>query len=588
VLSSALISPLFLAVKVKAKISFILNEIWMVGHVQKQIYQKQIYLDIIKSGVENTRTRSPWEADVLRRVFLLISLCCVLPGMSTRAQTVSTAVCPTNSKLICTLPEVYGPNGLQQVIGPLAKVDNHAGGHFESSFISSLGPLNAAVGSELTLLPLGSPGSGLVYVYDPTLKTFTASTEDLGPILTERANTTGRHKVRVGFSYQRFSFGTLDGASLHNLPASFIHIDDPGPTGTPDFTGGVQVPAGQNCTINPTLPGDTNKGLCGFVRDRIDTVTNVNLTLNQYTATATIGLTNRIDVSVAIPINNIQMDVSSDATIVDNSHSGNHQFKATGCPLPAGSAVPATSPCAHKIFTNSSKASGIGDVVLRAKGVVWSGERAAIALGADIRFPTGDEQNFLGSGTYGVTPFAVFSYAARVSPHVNVGFEENWNSVLAGEIIPPQPVGLPANITTPSTFTKGHLPNQFLYSGGADVVIVKKRLAGTFDLIGQRVLNAQRSTVASQSFLGPCGPAGLQPVDSSNSNGYCTSPDPALNVSRPALIQTKGSFNILNASLGAKVRISDKFVIFGNALIKLDDGGLRAKVVPLVGASFSF
>ncbi len=71
-----------------------------------------------------------------------------------------------------------------------------------------------------------------------------------------------------------------------------------------------------------------------------------------------------------------------------------------------------------------------------------------------------------------------------------------------------------------------------------------------------------------------------------NSNGYCDSPAP--NVSRPTLTRTKGSFNITSASLGAKVRISDKLVIFGNALIKLDDGGLRAKVAPLAGASFSF
>jgi hypothetical protein len=321
-------------------------------------------------------------------------------------------------------------------------------------------------------------------------------------------------------------------------------------------------------------------GICGFVRDRIDTVTNINLRLNQYTASATFGLTSRIDITMAIPIINVGMDVSSVATIVNNSNTGDHQFNPAKVPSCSGT------PCLQGTFGNSRNAMGIGDIVLRAKGVIWSGERAAVAVGADIRFPTGDEQNFLGSGTYGVTPFAVFSYAARVSPHVNVGFEENGNSVLAGGISQPLPLGAPANYTTPSMLTKGHLPNQFLYSGGADVVLVKKRLAGTFDLIGQRVLNARRATVATQSFLGACGPAGLAPVDSSNSNGYCNSP--GSNVSQPALTETKGSFNITNASLGAKVRISDKLVIFGNVLIKLDDGGLRAKVVPLVGASLSF
>ena len=508
---------------------------------------------------------------MLSRVLLpiLLLFCCAFFAVSTPAQTISTAVCPANSKLICTLPEVYGPNGLQQGIGPLRPGaeppgTTHHGGHFESDFISSLGPLNAAVGSQLTLLPLGSPGSGLVYIYDPTLKTFTASTEDLGPILTERANTTGRHKVRVGFTYQRFSFSTLDGTSLHSLPATFKHISDP----AGDFTNGIMTTSACDPANNAS-----NMGLCGFVRDRIDTVTNINLHLNQYTASATFGLTSRIDVSLAVPIINVGMSVSSVATIINNSNTTDHQFDPAK--VPSCSATP----CLQGTFANSSSATGIGDVVLRAKGVVWSGERAAVALGADLRFPTGDEQNFLGSGTFGFTPFAVFSYSARVSPHANVGFEENGNSVLAGNIIGP-------TSTAPSTLTKGHLPNQFLYSGGVDVVIVKTRLAGTFDLIGQRVLNARRSTVTTQSFLGACGPTGLVPVDSSNSNGYCTAPD--ANVSQPALTETKGSFNIINASLGAKVRVSDKLVIFGNALIKLDDGGLRAKVVPLVGASFSF
>ena len=534
--------------------------------------------------MQRIRACLPWEADLTNRLRLLtlLILCYCFAGTATSAQTVSTAVCPTNNKLICTLPEVFGPNGLQQGIGPLlggaASGTNHQGGHFEESFLSSLTPLNAAVGSQLTLLPLGSPGSGLVYVYDPTLKTFTASTEDLGPILTERANTTGRHKIRLGFIYQRFNFGTLDGSSLHSLPASFLHIDDKGSaSGTPDSTNGIQLPAGTNCTISPdpTKPGDSNSGLCGFVRDRIDTVNDISLRLNQYTVTATFGLTNRIDVSLVIPIINVGMSTQSTATIVNNGNDNDHQFNpknpfVTSC---------VGTPCRQATFTNSNSATGVGDIVLRAKGVVWSGERAAVAVAADLRLPTGDEQNFLGSGTIGFTPFVVASYAARVSPHVNVAYEVNGSSVLAGSIVAP-------TATTASSLTKGHLPNQFLYAGGADVVILPKRLAGTFDLIGQRVISAQRATVTTQSFLGACGPAGLAPLDQANSNGYCTSP--AANVSQPALSETRSSFNILNASLGAKLRISDKFIVFGNALIKLDNGGLRAKVVPLVGASLSF
>jgi hypothetical protein len=276
------------------------------------------------------------------------------------------------------------------------------------------------------------------------------------------------------------------------------------------------------------------------------------------------------------------MTVSSVAKIINNSNTNDHQFNP-------GSPAIATctgTPCLQASFANLSSATGIGDVVLRGKGVVWSGERAAVSVGADLRLPTGDEQNFLGSGTVGFTPFAVFSYAARVSPHVNVGYEVNGSSFLAGQIKPPMPVGPPNLITTPSVFTKAHLPNQFVYAGGVDVAVLPKRLAGTFDLIGQRVFNAQRSTVSTQMFLGPCTPSGQVPQ--TNSNTYCSTAPTTPTDPQSTLINTTGSFNILNASLGAKVRISDKFIVFGNALIKLDNGGLRARVVPLVGGSFSF
>ena len=513
-------------------------------------------------------------------ILTLLVLCDFMAGTSTPAQN-STDVCPSTGKLICTLPDEFGTKGLLQHIGPLTTGPGtgHNGGHFDSDFVSSLGSLNSAVGSQLTFLPIGSPGSGLVYVYDPTLKTFTASTEDLGPILTERASTTGRHKIRLGFIYQRFNFGALNGTSLHSLPASFTHIAD-----ASDNTAGVGSPAGgvpvTGCTTGGTsenLP--TNQGLCGFVRDRIDTMTNMSLILNQYTATATFGLTRRIDVSLAIPIVNVSMSVNSTATIINNSNTLDHLFKPATC----GSVTTCTS---ATFPTVSDNASGIGDIVLRAKGVVWSGERAVVSVAADLRLPTGDEQNFLGSGTIGFTPFVVASYSARVSPHVNLGYQVNGNSTLAGTLIPPVLNGDPPVATTPSTFTKAHLPNQFLYSGGVDVIILEKRLAGIFDVIGQRVFSPDHTAVINRQFLGKCGPPGLVPMDPTNANGYCTLP--AANDSVPTLGEAIGGFNITSASLGAKLRITDKFIVFGNALIKLDNGGLRAKVVPLVGGSFSF
>ena len=66
-----------------------------------------------------------------------------------------------------------------------------------------------------------------------------------------------------------------------------------------------------------------------------------------------------------------------------------------------------------------------------------------------MRFPTGDALNYLGSGSYGVKPFAIFSYRARISPHALVGFEWNTDSIAAGDL---------------GTGTKAKVPNDFAYS----------------------------------------------------------------------------------------------------------------------------
>jgi hypothetical protein len=56
----------------------------------------------------------------------------------------------------------------------------------------------------------------------------------------------------------------------------------------------------------------------------------------------------------------------------------------------------------------------------------------------------------------------------------------------------------------------------------------------------------------------------------------------------PDVAQKTADVNITNASLGLKLRAFSKLVFTGNVLLKLDDGGLRSRAVPLVGVSYSF
>jgi hypothetical protein len=192
----------------------------------------------------------------------------------------------------------------------------------------------------------------------------------------------------------------------------------------------------------------------------------------------------------------------------------------------------------------------------------WEGERAGVAVGMDVRFPTGDAVNYLGSGSYGFRPFAVFSYRARISPHVLVGYEWNTDSIVGGDL---------------TTGVKGSIPNDFVYSAGADAWVTKW-LTGDFDIVGQRVFGTETVSIAPQQFLANCGTCAANPT-------------PATVTLNSLVSHSNSSYNITNASMGIKVRPFPKvsrLVFTANVLVRLDDGGLRSSASPLFGVGYTF
>src|SRR5260370_22751770 len=265
----------------------------------------------------------------------------------------------------------------------------------------------------------------------------------------------------------------------------------------------------------------------------------------------TLGITNGVDVSVAIPIQEVKMSIVSDATIIDNSGSGTHAFNTRpGC----GSVVNMTN-CLNQSFSNTSGASGIGDIVLRVKGAVWKGERAGLAIGTDVRLPTGDSLNFLGAGAVGVKPFVVWSYRARVAPHFGAGFEANGSSRVAGDI---------------STGSKERLPGQFTYSAGADVWL-NKRVTAAFDVLGQTVFQSQRLIATKYTELGACIIA----------YPNCTDPPVKTPNMDPDLAQSTRNINVLNASVGFKLKLVANLLATADVLFKTNNRGTRSQTIPM-------
>ena len=78
----------------------------------------------------------------------------------------------------------------------------------------------------------------------------------------------------------------------------------------------------------------------------------------------------------------------------------------------------------------SGDAYGIGDIIIRLKYYFRELEWADVALAADLKVPSGDEKNLLGSDAFTLTPFIILSktlYEGRFNPHLNVGYENNFD-----------------------------------------------------------------------------------------------------------------------------------------------------------------
>jgi hypothetical protein len=202
-----------------------------------------------------------------------------------------------------------------------------------------------------------------------------------------------------------------------------------------------------------------------------------------------------------------------------------------------------------KSFTNSASASGIGDLTFRLKSRFAQSGSASFGLGVDVRAPTGDEQNLLGSGCWGVRPFLVFSSShKRASFHLNFSYQWNGSSVLAGDV---------------ETGTKAQFPDLLLYSGGATIAL-SRQITLALDVLAQTFINAPHLEQITFTALDPA-QTKFQTVEFSTTN-----------------------FTEVNGSAGLRMNLAGGLLLNANVLFKLNDAGLRANVTPLIGIEYSF
>jgi len=411
-------------------------------------------------------------------------------------------------KLALLFEEVFGPNGLRVNSEQVLPDGSTHSAHFNSGFQSNFTQINIALASQLASLPLPSPASGFTYRFDTATGTFVRSTQSFGPILTDRAETIGRGRFSFGYNFQFFSFDSIEGLKLDAIPAVFTHDD---------YQSG------------------------GGRADVVTTRNSIEASVTQMTAALTYGVTGRFDLSLAVPVVRTSLSVRSDATIqrIGTVDPAIHFFRDPDAPGGYGT---------QRQFSASGDATGLGDLIVRAKGTVLREGNRGVALGVDVRLPTGDEGDLLGSGAYGAKPFAAFSMAwGRLAPHVNVGYQWNGRSVLAGDV--------KAN-------RRGEMPDQLLFAVGADIG-VNDRFSLALDLLGQRVIDSTRLYATSFTPQG----SGL------------TFPDVAYR--RSTYTSTAGT-------VGFKLAVSRRVLANFNLRFMIDDAGLVDRAAPLVGLEYGF
>ena len=185
--------------------------------------------------------------------------------------------CSNSTKLVCQIPfstGVFTNNGSAQ---SQKQAQNVATG------------FNSAIATQVSQLPLASASSGTVVVYKAGVP---QTYSNLGPILTDRAETVGKHNLFLAFTASQFFFTDIDGITLRNVPFSYQA------TGT-DRNGNV---------VSTTY---------------ITQDLNIHFRLDQYTAIGTYGLTNNLDFSIILPIERVSVGAATLNTqtfLVDTSN----------------------------------------------------------------------------------------------------------------------------------------------------------------------------------------------------------------------------------------------------------------------------
>jgi Putative MetA-pathway of phenol degradation len=436
--------------------------------------------------------------------------------------------------------------------------------HFIPGIALKLAPreLNKAIALQLTTFPLPSSAGGFAYTTDPATGEIRLASATFGPVYAERALTIGKGRFDFGLSFQPTSFDSFETAELTDGGIKFVlEHNNCCPGGAAGVANEPTVPTGEG--PNPFIPE--------FERDLLQSQFSLDIDTNTAVFFANYGISDRFDVGAAIPIVTVQLGGSVTSTILRTASAANprtHSFDGQGL--------------ATLTAAETRSATGLGDILLRAKYNFVRQNANALAASIDLRLPTGDKDNLLGTGaTQTKLMFMASGEYGLFAPHASFGYTfSNGNvSDLTSEVAidPDLPNSGSVILLEPPPFDAS-VPDEINYNFGLSAA-PHPRLTLGFDFIGRTIRDVFRFDIGDRSF--PNRGAGSLPTASYPSNDeFLVRGDPETG--------TPENLNLLLGVIGGKVNIGRGLLVNAGVLFPLTNSGLQPKITPYFGFDYVF
>lgn len=246
----------------------------------------------------------------------------------------------------------------------------------------------------------------------------------------------------------------------------------------------------------------------------------LNITTDTFVVFTNIALNSWFDVALAVPFVDLRID-------------GTHQI-------------------ADQLAEGNASAAGLGDIALRGKIRLYPRDQGGVALGIDLRIPTGDQEAMLGAGVSRTLVSGIWSTTVgSLAPHASFGFEY-WSD--------PFQVYDPLQQAAVDAGRHGVAYEAGVEWAGTD------RLTVNGEIMGRTIRNGGRLEYRDLPLRG-------------NAFGLTTA--------SVASVDPRG-LHRTSVGGGIKWNFAGTALLTANVLLPLNDAGLRDRLTPIVGLDWGF